>query len=233
MFFCLFKSEPVSQSMLDKIANVANELELPLMLVNNSTESSKKTRHIFESLIELNLINKNFTCIDFSLDSFVSNLIEKYDINLVLSDLPEKLFSIKRRRNNISTFIENYVLNRDMSLIRNIEQIYLRNKYKSTISKTSNILFKIINKNAAKVICNEDNSAELEINKNADMISIDIDRSDIIEDDVMKLHFFNTNERNMIDNVWIAGKHVYKNRKLVTINEHILYDEIEHFNGYR
>ena len=65
------------------------------------------------------------------------------------------------------------------------------------------------------------------------MISIDIDRSDIIEDDVMKLHFFNTNERNMIDNVWIAGKHVYKNRKLVTINEHILYDEIEHFNGYR
>ena len=219
--------------MLDKIANVANELELPLMLVNNSTESSKKTRHIFESLIELNLINKNFTCIDFSLDSFVSNLIEKYDINLVLSDLPEKLFSIKRRRNNISTFIENYVLNRDMSLIRNIEQIYLRNKYKSTISKTSNILFKIINKNAAKVICNEDNSAELEINKNADMISIDIDRSDIIEDDVMKLHFFNTNERNMIDNVWIAGKHVYKNRKLVTINEHILYDEIEHFNGYR
>ena len=233
MFFCLFKSEPVSQSMLDKIANVANELELPLMLVNNSTESSKKTRHIFESLIELNLINKNFTCIDFSLDSFVSNLIEKYDINLVLSDLPEKLFSIKRRRNNISTFIENYVLNRDMSLIRNIEQIYLRNKYKSTISKTSNILFKIINKNAAKVICNEDNTAELEINKNADMISIDIDRSDIIEDDVMKLHFFNTNERNMIDNVWIAGKHVYKNRKLVTINEHILYDEIEHFNGFR
>ena len=219
--------------MLDKIANVANELELPLMLVNNSTESSKKTRHIFESLIELNLINKNFTCIDFSLDSFVSNLIEKYDINLVLSDLPDKLFSIQRSRKNISTFIENYDLNRDMSLIRNIEQIYLRNKYKSTISKTSNILFKIINKNAAKVICNEDNSAELEINKNADMISIDIDRSDIIEDDVMKLHFFNTNERNMIDNVWIAGKHVYKNRKLVTINEHILYDEIEHFNGYR
>ena len=95
----------------------------------------------------------------------------------------------------------------------------------------SNILFKIINKNAAKVLSRENNLGELEINKNADIISISFARSDSIKGDIMNLNFFDSYQHNMIDNVWIAGKHIYKNRKLVTINEHILYDEIDYING--
>ena len=118
-----------------------------------------------------------------------------------------------------------------MSLMRGIEQLYLRNKYTLSISEISNIFFKKINKNAAKVISSENNLGELEINKNADIISINIGRSDMIKGNIMNLHFFDSNEHNMIDNVWVAGKHIYKNKKLVTINEHILYDEIDYING--
>ena len=71
MFFCLFESQPVSQMMLNKIANVANELELPIVLVNDRTGSLDKMKQIFESLMDLNLINKNFTCIDFPLHSYI------------------------------------------------------------------------------------------------------------------------------------------------------------------
>ena len=73
----------------------------------------------------------------------------------------------------------------------------------------------------------ENASGSLETNNNADLISMNIAKSDVIKPDIMRLHFFDSNHDNMIDNVWIAGKHIYKNRKLVTINEHILYDEIE------
>ena len=233
MFFCLFRSEPISPSMLAKIANVANELELPLMLVNNLIESKEKTRNILEPLIELNLINKNFTCINFPLNSYMEDVIEKYGINLVLQDLPEKILIDKKRRNNISTFIQDYSINVDMDLLRNVEQIYLCNKYKLTISRISSMFFKIINNNAARVISEEDKTGELEINKSADLISLSIDRFDIIKKDIMNLQFFDSNQLNMIDNVWIAGKHIYKNRKIVTINEHILYDEIEHLYGFK
>ncbi len=232
MFFCLFESEPVSQPMLTKIANVANELELPIMLINNSITSEEKTQNIFEPLIELNLINKNFTCVDFPLNNYILNTAVKYDINLVLSNLSEKLLTDKMRMNNISIFIKRYLTNIDMSLMRNIEQIYLNNEYNLAISEISTMFFKIINKNAAKVISKENNTGVLEVNKNADMISVNIDRPDIIRKNIMNLHFFDSSQCNMIDNVWIAGQHIYKDRKLVTINEHILYDDIEYLNGY-
>lgn len=230
MFFCLFENDPISQSMLNKIANVANELELSVMLVNESILSLEKTQNIFEPLIELNLINKNFTCINFPLNSYILNLVEEYGINIILPDLQEKILTDKVRRNNISLFIEKYSTNMDMNLMRNIEQIYLRNEYNLTMPEISTIFFKIINKNAAKVLSRENNLGELEINKNADIISISFARSGSIKGDIMNLNFFDSCEHNMIDNVWIAGKHIYKNRKLVTINEHILYDEIDYIN---
>ena len=96
-----------------------------------------------------------------------------------------------------------------------------------SVSEISNLFFKLINKNAAKVVSLENSSGSLEANNNADLISINITKSDVIKSDIMRLHFFDSNHDSMIDNVWIAGKHIYKNRKLVTINEHILYDEIE------
>ena len=114
-----------------------------------------------------------------------------------------------------------------MSLMRNIEQIYLKNEYDLPISEISNIFFRFINKNAAKVVSREDNTGYIDINYNADLISMNIGRSNILKSDIMNLHLFDSNQHNMIDNVWIAGKHIYNNRKLVTINEHILYDEIE------
>jgi len=217
--------------MLNKIANVANELELPVILVNESILSSKNLQNIFETLIELNLLNKNFTCINFPINRYISNLIEEYGINIVLSDLEEKILIDETKRHNLSLFIDKYSTNMDMSLMRSIEQLYLRNKYTLSISEISNIFFKKINKNAAKVISSENNLGELEINKNADIISINIGRSDMIKGNIMNLHFFDSNEHNMIDNVWVAGKHIYKNKKLVTINEHILYDEIDYING--
>ena len=231
MFFCLFENDPVSESMLNKIANVANELELPVILVNESILSSKNVQYIFETLIELNLLNKNFTCINFPINKYISNLIEEYGINIVLPDLEEKILIDETKRHNLSLFIDKYSTNMDMSLMRGIEQLYLRNKYTLSISEISNIFFKKINKNAAKVISSENNLGELEINKNADIISINIGRSDMIKGNIMNLHFFDSNEHNMIDNVWVAGKHIYKNKKLVTINEHILYDEIDYING--
>ena len=231
MFFCLFRNDPISQPMLNKLANVANELELPVILINDSILSQEKIQNIFEPLIELNLMNKNFTCINFPLNSYVLSLIKEYGMNIVLSDLQEKILTDKVRRNNISLFIEKYSTNMDMSLMRNIEQIYLRNKYNLTIPEISTIFFKIINRNAARVISRENNLGELEINKNADIISISFGGSDSIKGDIMNLNFFDSCLHNMIDNVWIAGKHICKNRKLVTINEHILYDEIDHING--
>lgn len=227
MFFCLLESQPVSQMMLSKIASVANELELPIVLVNDRTGSLNKMKQIFESLIDLNLINKNFTCIDFPLHTYVFELIEKYGINVVLSDVQEEILVSQDKRNNLSLFIRKYKTNVDMSLIRNIEHIYFKNEYKMSISEISNLFFKFINKNAAKVISSENASGSLETNNNADLISMNIAKSDVIKSDIMRLHFFDSNHDSMIDNVWIAGKHIFKNRKLVTINEHILYDEVE------
>ena len=60
----------------------------------------------------------------------------------------------------------------DMNLMRNIEQIYLRNEYNLTMPEISTIFFKIINKNAAKVLSRENNLGELDINKNADIICL-------------------------------------------------------------
>ena len=231
MFFCLFVSDPVSHSMLVKLANVANELELPIVLVNNSIKSLDNIKNIFEPLIELNVVNKNFTCVNFPLNNYVSSLIDKYSINLVLSDITERILKDKVKRNNISIYIKDYSINMDISLMRNVEHVFLRNKYNLNISELSTLFFEIINNNAAKVVSEDNNIGELEINKSADMISINIDRFDLIKRNVMNLHFFDSKQCNMIDNVWIAGKHIYKNRKLVTINEYILYDEIEYLNG--
>jgi len=85
-------------------------------------------------------------------------------------------------------------------------------------------LLGLIMHNGANALGLNFNMGKIKANYSADIISIKVD--DI---DVNSLSLYNSIENELIsdniENVWISGKQILKNKKLLTMNENMLYDE--------
>ena len=97
-------------------------------------------------------------------------------------------------------------------------------KVKTNDIKSSDLL-KLITINSAKSFGLDHKIGKLEVGQLADIISIRVDihkYKEGLNTNTLNNHLKSTN----ITNVWISGKHIVKNKKLLTINEKLLYDKL-------
>ena len=128
---------------------------------------------------------------------------------------------------NISLGTGDSHLNHDIDMLDEIKITGLLSKLdkvKTNDIKSSDLL-KLITINSAKSFGLDHKIGKLEVGQLADIISIRVDihkYKEGLNTNTLNNHLKSTN----ITNVWISGKHIVKNKKLLTINEKLLYDKL-------
>ena len=128
---------------------------------------------------------------------------------------------------NVSLGTGDPILNCELNIIDEMKITGLLSKVKKI--KKENIksyeLLKLITVNGVKSMGSVHKTGKLEIGKLADIISIKINAKKY--NGSLDINMLQDNIKSSdIMNVWISGKHILKNKKLLTINEKLLYDKL-------
>jgi len=134
---------------------------------------------------------------------------------------------------NVCLGTDSAASNNDLSMLGEIKTAALLGKMvarDATAMKVHSVI-RMATINGAKACGLQDVTGSLEIGKSADFISIDFDliESQPIFNPAIALIY--TTQSSHVENVWVAGKYVLKNRKLTTIDEADLRKRVHHWNS--
>lgn len=241
-FFNPISIENVSEESLQKISNISNELDIPVkMNVYNSEKEIKYSLRKYncrpiEYLEKTEILNNKFTLLEtINLSEDDIKILGNYRVNLDI----DKFTKILSKNININKILNNKInitmssgLAIDSSLSNILEDISILSVSTDILKeeiKTKDLL-DFITINSAKAIGLENRIGLLSKGYLADIISFNV--NELLKKGPLS---FNGLERklksNNIDNVWMSGKYIMKNKKLMTISEEKIYDRfrsIEH-----
>ena len=224
MFFPIFVSSIASERMLSNISKIVNELEMPVRLINDTYLKGDKIAKILDRLDSLNLINDKFSCVNCSIDtkSFIKRITEQ-KINIINSNITNEDLRLMNKDLCLCVYIDDIKINSDLNIVKKIEQNYFRKNIQIDEKKMLDIFISKMNVNAAKALNIYNSNGIIEIGKDADLVSVSVNKLNILEDDVAKSIL---TKSGCCQNLWVSGKNVIKDGKLITINENLLYDEL-------
>jgi len=233
-FFNPISVNQVSTRMLKKISKIANELDISVRInINTSNEEIKECikNHgcrPLEYMVRLDMINNKFVALNTLLlnetdlgiiqDYMASIVINKSTLllskNIKIKDLIEKKINII-----LSTGVSPFT-NSDM--FEEMSVISLISNIKKNEVSTENI-FRFATVNPALSLGLDDSVGILDKGYLADIVSISI--KDIIQTNSVAFDGIeNYLKSENIDNVWVSGKQLMKNSKILTIQENSVYD---------
>tara|TARA_Y100001970_G_C14205117_1_gene843505 strand:+ start:134 stop:1126 length:993 start_codon:yes stop_codon:yes gene_type:complete len=224
MFFPIFVSSIASERMLSNISKIVNELEMPVRLINDTYLKGDKIAKILDRLDSLNLINDKFSCVNYSLDtkSFIKRITEQ-KINIINSNITNEDLRLMNKDLSLCVYIDDIKINSDLNIVKKIEQNYFRKNIQIDEKKMLDMFISKMNVNAAKALNIYNSNGIIEIGKDADLVSVSVNKLNILKDDVAKSIL---TKSGCCQNLWVSGKNVIKDGKLITINENLLYDEL-------
>ena len=224
MFFPIFVSSIASERMLSNISKIVNELEMPVRLINDTYLKGDKIAKILDRLDSLNLINDKFSCVNCSIDtkSFIKRITEQ-KINIINSNITNEDLRLMNKDLCLCIYIDDIKINSDLNIIKKIEQNYFRKNIQIDEKKMLDMFISKINVNAAKALNIYNSNGIIEIGKDADLVSVSVNKLNILKGDVAKSIL---TKSGCCQNLWVSGKNVIKDGKLITINENLLYDEL-------
>ena len=232
----------LSKDTILKVAEIANELDIPIRMSLNENQKeidkckSKYKLRPLQYLQKIGLLSNTFSGMNMSIFSNTDlSIIKKYKVNIINcpnSHLKSYLGICETKellKNNINVSLGtgNPYLNNDIDMLDEIKITGLLSKLdkvKKNDFKAFDLL-KLITINSAKSFGLGHKIGKLEIGQLADVISIKIDINKYKEGlntDILHNNLKSTD----IMNVWISGKRIVKNKKLLTINENLLYDKL-------
>ena len=231
----------VSSRMLKKICKIANELDISVrMNINTSNAEIKECIKNYgcrplEYMVKQDMINNRFVALNTHfLNEIDTKIIENYMASIVMSKSTLLLSNnikigqlIRKKINIILSTENNYYSDSDMldemsifSLISNIKKHEV---------DTKNI-FRFVTVNPALSLGMEHLVGVLAKGYLADIVSINI--KDIIQTNSVTFNGIENNLKSLnIDNVWVSGKQLMKNSKLLTIEENKIYDRFRKIKG--
>lgn len=237
-FFNLASIHNISEKMIHKLSRIANELDIPFRINVNTCEieinkciKEHKCRPI-EYLEKFDILNNRFTALNvMSINEKDIKLLGKYRSNIVInkaSQLISKRIDIKKliiNKVNIMLSTGSIIdkLRPDMLETMSITSLLLGlNGYQMSTDS----IFNFATANASKSIGLDKLIGIISKGYLADIVSINI--KDIIQRNSV---IFNGIERSLkssnIDNVWVSGKQIMKNKKLLTISQEKIYDRFK------
>ena len=234
-FFNPVSVNDVSEGMFQKISKIANELDIPIRMSINTSKKEinecikhNKCRPL-DYIEKFDILNNKFTALNtliLNLDDI--KLLEKYRSNLVINKTTQLLSAeiiinrlLERKINVILStgVMGNYS---DSNILDEMTILSLLSNIKKTELNTNTIL-KMVTINPALSLGLDQNIGMLAQGYLADIVSINI--KNIIQKDSVS---YNGIEKYLkssnIDNLWISGRHVLKNYKLLTLEENKMYD---------
>ena len=234
-FFHPLSVNDVSEGMFQKISKIANELDIPIRMSINTSKKEinecikhNKCRPL-DYIEKFDILNNKFTALNtLILNAHDVKLLEKYRSNLIINKITQLLSTeiiidelIEKKINIILStgIIGNYS---DSNILDDMAILSLLSNIKKSKLNT-NTIFKMVTINPALSLGLDQNIGMLAQGYLADIISINI--KNIIQKDSVS---YNGIEKYLkssnIDNLWISGRHVLKNYKLLTLEENKMYD---------
>ena len=234
-FFNPKSIKDVSKEILNKISKISNELDIPVkMSVCNSEAEIKYSLGNYNCrpikyLEKMEILNNKFTLLEtINLDEEDIKILRKYRVNLNI----DKYTKISSKKINIKNILNNKI-NITMSsgsviddsspdMLEEIAILSLLSNASEEEIETRDLL-NFITINSAKAMGLENRVGLLSKGYLADIISVNINQ-------LLKRGrpSFDGIERklksNDIDNVWMSGRYIMKNKKLMTIMEEKIYD---------
>ena len=234
-FFNPLSVNDVSEGMFQKISKIANELDIPIRMSINTSKKEidecikhNKCRPL-DYIEKFDILNNKFTALNtLILNTHDVKLLEKYRSNLVINKMTQLLSTeiiidelIEKKINVILStgIIDNYS---DSNILDDMAILSLLSNIKKSKLNTNTIL-KMVTINPALSLGLDQNIGMLAQGYLADIISVNI--KNIIQKDSVS---YNGIEKYLkssnIDNLWISGRHILKNYKLLTLEENKMYD---------
>ena len=232
----------ISKNTILKVSEIANELDIPVRMSLNEDQKeidkckSKYKLRPLQYLQKVGLLSNTFTVMNMSVYNKADlNIIKKHKVNIV--DCPNSrlmsyrgIFEIKnliKNNFNVSLGTGDPYLNYEPNMLDEIRTTELLSKLDK--DKKNNLksfdLIKLITVNSAKSLGVSNKIGKLEIGHLADVISIKI-KSHKFKEGLNIDHLHKYLKSSDIMNVWISGKRILKDKKLLTINENLLYDKL-------
>ena len=232
----------LSKDTILKVSEIANELDIPIRMSLNENQKeidkckSKYKLRPLQYLQKIGLLSNTFSGMNMTIFNKIDlNIIKKYKANVI--NCPnahlKSYFGICETKElmenniNVSLGTGDSHINHDIDMLDEIKITGLLSKLdkvKKNDIKSSDLL-KLITINSAKSFGLGHKIGKLEVGQLADIISIKLDIHKYKEGlNANTLH--NNLKSTNIMNVWISGKHIVKNKKLLTINEKLLYDKL-------
>ena len=233
-FFNPISIDHVSTKMLKNISKISNELDISLRMNVNSSEleiqkciENHKCRPI-EYLEKMDILDNEFTALNVSnlnqkdikiLKMYKSNIVINKSINISIKNMYIK--DILDNNINMMLSSGSMINNINLDMLDEVSNFSLLSNIKKYGMNTAS-LFNLITVNSAQSLGVGENIGLLSKGYLADLVSIDIK-------DIMKLSSVkfdgieNKLKSSNIKNVWIAGRQIMKNRKILTVAEDKIY----------
>jgi 5-methylthioadenosine/S-adenosylhomocysteine deaminase len=234
-FFNPASIENISEKTLRKISKISNELDVPVKMSVSNIESEIKYSlknyncRPIQYLEKVEILNNKFTLLNtINLNEDDIKILKKYRVNLNI----DKYTKVLSKNINIKNILDNKInitlssgSETDSSLSNMLEEVsmlsLLSNALKDEIDTED--LLNFITINSARAIGLENHIGLLSKGYLADIISINI--NELLKRGPLSINGIERKLKSSdIDNIWISGKYIMKNKKLMTISEEKIYD---------
>jgi len=237
----------VSNPPLERVAMLANELELPVHIHLHETqdEISQSIEHYkmrpIQRLNEIGLINSNLIAVHMTqLQEEEMDLFAENNANIVhCPQSNQKLASgfcqtqqLLDKNINLAIGTDSCASNDDLDMLSEMHSAALLAKVvaNDAAALPAYDTLRCATINAAKALGMDQDIGSIEIGKSADLCVIDIDTLEAqpLYDPVG--HLVYATQRNQVSDVWVAGKQLLSNRELLTLDQHEIMAKTKQWN---
>ena len=229
----------LSKSGFGKVSQIASELDMPVRMYLHenlgklNTFKKKYKQRPIKFLEELGLLSNSFTAMNpFHMTKSDINIMKKYKVHVVhtpsLNIMSKNIYCNTKLflKNNIKVSLGTgeHTIGSSINLLNEMRLASLLSRLSVNKSDylTQSELLGLITNNGAESLGLDFNIGKLKPKYSADIISIKINDLGMDKIDLYKCIESELISNN-IDNVWISGKQILKDKKLLTINEDMLY----------
>lgn len=225
----------VSDQPLQKIAVLAEELDIPIHMHVNETEDEinqsleNHGKRPLERLKELNLLSNRLLAVHMTqleLEEF--DLLARHGVNVI--HCPESnlklasgfcpVYELKQAGVNVALGTDGAASNNDLDMIGEMHTAALLGKgvASNCTAISAGTILRMATIDAAKALGMEQNTGSLTEGKEADVVAIDLSQLETqpVYDPVSQIVY--ASNRNQVAHVWVSGKQLLKNRELLTID---------------
>lgn len=237
----------VSNPPLERVAMLANELELPVHIHLHETEDEitqsleqYKMRPI-QRLNEIGLINSNLIAVHMThLQEDEMNLLAENNANVVhCPQSNQKLASgfcqvqkLMDKNVNLTIGTDSCASNDDLDMLSEMHSAALLAKAvaNDAAALPAYETLRCATINAAKALGMDQDIGSIEVGKSADLCVIDVDTLEAqpLYDPIG--HLVYATQRNQVSDVWVAGKQLLSNRELLTLDQNEILANTKEWN---